>query len=189
MIDKVEFPNGKYGVIYADPPWSYKNYSVKGIGKGAAGQYHCMPLDKIKALGEQISHSADKDCALFMWATFPLLPEAIQVMASWGFQYKSGAAWHKKTKNGKTAFGTGYIFRSAAELLLVGTRGKPKVKNRSTRNLIEAETREHSRKPDETAIMIENLYAGPYLELFARTTRNGWSNWGNETDKFTDITK
>lgn len=113
-----------------------------------------------------------------------MLREALELMDAWGFKYKSGGAWHKKTTNGKTAFGTGYIFRSAAELFLVGTHGKPAIKNRSTRNLIEEATREHSRKPDSTYGIIENLFEGPYLELFARSKRSGWESWGNQTDKF-----
>lgn len=177
-------PRGNYGVIYADPPWEYKNWSYKGQHKGAAAQYDCMSLEDLKAMRDDVTLACAPDCVLFMWATFPMLPEAIDLMKAWGFQYKSGAAWHKKTKHGKTAFGTGYIFRSAAELLLVGVSGKPKSLNRSTRNLIEAEAREHSRKPDCTYDLIEGLYAGPYLELFARTQRQGWTAWGNQTEKF-----
>lgn len=143
-----------------------------------------MPIDEIRGMGKAVNGVSDKDCVLFMWATFPLLPEALSVIDAWGFKYKSGAAWHKKTKNGKTAFGTGYIFRSAAELLLVDTKGKPKVKNRRTRNLIEAEVREHSRKPDCTINLIQELYDGDYLELFSRTVRDGWTCWGNEVGKF-----
>lgn len=179
----IEFPNKKYSCILADPPWKFKPYSAKGItSKGAEGQYPCMTIDEIKDL--PVCDIADNDCFLFLWATFPMLSEALEVMKAWGFTYKTGAAWHKTTKNGKDAFGTGYVFRSAAELLLVGTRGKPKVLNRSTRNIIHGVVREHSRKPDEQYAFIESLCDGERIELFARQSWNGWDCWGNETDKF-----
>lgn len=181
------FPTRQYGVIYADPPWSYQNWSAKGEHKGAAAQYDCMSLDDLKRL--PVDFCAAPDSVLFMWATFPMLPEAVDLMRAWGFTYKSGGAWHKKTKHGKSAFGTGYIFRSAAELFLVGTRGAPKGLNRSTRNIIEAPVREHSRKPDCTYDLIEGLFSGPYLELFARQRRPGWDAWGNQVDKFQPLAK
>ena len=178
-----DFPNKKYACILADPPWKFKTYSAKGItAKGAEGQYPCMTLDEIQRL--PVASIADKDCFLFLWATFPMLPEALSVMAAWGFKYKTGASWHKTTKNGKDAFGTGYIFRSAAELLLVGTRGKPRVLNRSMRNVIHGVVREHSRKPDSQYKMIESLCSGERIELFARQNVSGWDCWGNETNKF-----
>ena len=178
-----DFPNKKYACILADPPWKFKTYSAKGItAKGAEGQYPCMTLDEIQRL--PVASIADKDCFLFLWATFPMLPEALSVMAAWGFTYKTGAAWIKRTKNGKTAFGTGYIFRSATELLIVGTRGKPRVLNRSTRNVIHGVVREHSRKPDSQYEMIESLCSGERIELFARQNVSGWDCWGNETNKF-----
>lgn len=175
-------PTGQYGVIYADPPWYFQNYSAKGEGKNPVAHYDCMEMEDMKKM--PVLFSAAPHSVLFMWACFPMLPQALDLMDSWGFKYKTGGAWHKKTVNGKTAFGTGYILRSASELFLIGTNGKPKIKNRATRNLIEAAVREHSRKPDCTYEMIENLFDGPYLELFARTTRPGWTAWGNETDKF-----
>lgn len=180
----IPFPNKKYGVILADPPWKFKTFSAKGItAKGAESHYSCMPINDIKTL--PVSDIADKDCFLFMWATFPMLPEALETMSAWGFKYKTGASWHKKTKNGKTAFGTRYIFRCAAELLLVGTRGHPKTLNKSTRNVLQGVVREHSRKPDEQYSLIESLCGGERIELFARQHRAGWDCWGNETEKFT----
>lgn len=181
----MSFPSGQFGVIYADPPWSYEMYSDKGYEKSPYAHYDCMGIDQLKALRDQIVFATAPNAVLFMWAVFPMLPQAIELMSAWGFQFKTGGAWHKKTSGGKTAFGTGYILRSASEPFLIGTHGNPKARNRSTRNLIEAVTREHSRKPDETIPMIENLFDGPYLELFARTQRPGWTVWGNQTDKFT----
>lgn len=178
-------PRG-YRVVLADPPWRYQNWSVKGEGKGAAGQYGCLTLPQLHSLARDISFdfACAKDCALVMWATFPMLPEAFKLMAAWGFAYKSGGAWAKLTRTGKPAFGTGYLYRSAAEPWLLGTRGQPRQKSRSVRNLILAERREHSRKPDAMYESIEALFDGPYLELFARTRRDGWDSWGNEADKF-----
>lgn len=164
----------KYKVILADPPWSYQN---KGRGS-ASGQYDCMGLKDICNL--KVQEIADKDCVLFLWATFPLLPEAIQVMNSWGFKYKSGLSWVKKTKNNKDQFGPGFIFRSCSELLLVGFKGKPKVKNRSTRNFIFATATGHSIKPDCQYSMIEKLFDGPYLEIFARRSWRNWTGIGNQ---------
>lgn len=180
----MNFPSGQYGVVYCDPPWLFENFSEKGEGKNPSAHYPCMSMAELKAMRDQVLFASAPNCVCFMWATFPMLPEALQLMECWGFKYKSGAAWHKKTKHGKTAFGTGYIFRSAAELLLVGTNGEPRARNKSTRNIIESPVREHSRKPDETVTMIEKLFHGPYLELFARTQREGWTTWGNQTDKF-----
>lgn len=178
-----DFPSKKYACILADPPWKFKTYSPKGItAKGAESHYPCMTLDEIQRL--PVADIADKDCFLFLWATFPMLPEALATVEAWGFTYKTGAAWIKRTKNGKTAFGTGYIFRSAAELLLVGTRGHPKTLNRSTRNVLQGVVREHSRKPDEQYALIESLCVGERIELFARQTVDGWDCWGNEKNKF-----
>ncbi|WP_085908303.1 MT-A70 family methyltransferase [Kiloniella majae] len=179
------FPTKKYSVIYADPAWSFKAYSNKGLKKSPQSHYDCMSLNDLKAL--PVSDIAEKDCVLFMWATFPMIHQALELIGAYGFTYKTGGVWHKKTKHGKTAFGTGYIFRSAAELLLVATKGKPKALNRSTRNVIEAQVREHSRKPDCTYELIENLYTGPFIELFARQRRAGWDAWGNQLEKFPEV--
>lgn len=176
-------PPGPFNCILADPPWSFKNFSPKGHAKGAHAQYACMDRAELTLL--PVRSVAAEDCALFMWATWPMLPDAIVLMSAWGFTYKTGGAWAKQSKTGSAwAFGTGYIFRSASELLLVGTRGKPEWLNRSERNLWVAPIREHSRKPDIVHQMIERLTPGPRLELFARETRPGWTAWGNETAKF-----
>lgn len=174
---------GRYGAITADPPWAYKNWGRSESGKGAQDHYACQPLDWIKQL--PVAELAAKDCALFLWATAPLLPAAFEVMAAWGFEYKSAGAWAKQSKTGaKWAFGTGYCFRSATEFYLLGTRGAPRVQSRSVRNLTVAPVREHSRKPDCFRTDVETLYAGPYLELFARQSAPGWDAWGNEATKF-----
>lgn len=177
---------GQYRVLLADPVWQYQNWSKAGEGKGAAKHYQCMTLDQMRGLRVTLGldYLCAPDCACFMWATFPMLPQAFALMESWGFAYKSGGAWGKMTSGGKIAFGTGYLYRGAAEVWLLGTRGSPKARSRSVRNLILAERREHSRKPDQMHADIERLFEGPYLELFARQQRPGWTSWGNETEKF-----
>jgi N6-adenosine-specific RNA methylase IME4 len=175
-----------YGALLVDPPWLFANYSMKGETKNPIAHYHCMSLADITAL--PVGHLAAPDCALFMWATAPLLPESIELLRAWGFKFKSAAAWAKQSSTGeKWHFGTGYVFRSAAEFIVVGTIGKPKVQSRTIRNLIVAPVREHSRKPDDQYTMVEALYAGPYAEIFSRTSRPGWDCWGNEAGKFAEV--
>lgn len=178
--------SGQYGVILADPPWQFDNWSEAGTHKGAAAQYDCMSLDAICNLRVTLGMDflCKPDAVLVMWACFPMLPEAFKLMSAWGFQYKAGGAWAKTTSTGKQAFGTGYIYRSAAEPWLLGVRGKPKRLAANIRNCIVAPTRGHSRKPDRMYEMIESQWLGPYLELFARSRRHGWDVFGNETDKF-----
>lgn len=114
-----------------------------------------------------------------------MLPQALELMQAWGFTYSTGGSWTKLTKNGKLHFGTGYRFRSTTEPFLIGTRGKPPIKSRNTRNIIEAMAREHSRKPDDQYAMCEALADGPYLEMFARQCyADHWDVFGNETNKF-----
>lgn len=178
-----DLPMFGHGAILADPPWYFRNYSAKGEVRNPVAHYACMDTAAIAAL--PVNQLAAPDCALLMWATAPMLPDAVALMAAWGFKFKSAGAWAKQSSTGNAwAFGTGYCFRSAAEFFLLGTLGKPKVQSRSVRNLIVAPTREHSRKPDDQYAMVESLFAGPYVELFARTRRPGWAAWGNDTERF-----
>lgn len=171
-----------FDFIMADPPWQYKNYSRKGEHKGAAAQYDCMSLDDIKAL--PVGQLASPNAILMLWATNPLLNRAFDVMAAWGFTFKSAGHWVKKTRNGKLGFGTGYIMRAAGEPFLIGTIGQPKV-SRSCRSVIEGLIREHSRKPEEGYAWAEKLMPDARrAELFSRQGRPGWSSWGNEASKF-----
>lgn len=172
-----------YGCILADPPWYFRNFSAKGEAKNPVAHYACMSTADIAAL--PVGQLAASDCAMLMWATAPMLPDALALMKAWGFAFKSAGAWAKQSSTGNAwAFGTGYCFRSAAEFFLLGTIGKPKVQSRSVRNLMVAPVREHSRKPDDQYAMAEALFPGPYLELFSRTARPGWDAWGIEAGKF-----
>lgn len=178
----------RYGAIIADPPWAFRLYSDKGDKKSPQHHYDCMPLEAIRAL--PVGKLASRDCALFMWATAPMLDVQVGIMRDWGFTFKTAGAWAKRSKTGRaTAFGGGYVLRSAAEFYLVGTIGRPAVLSRSVRNLIDAPLREHSRKPDQLHHDVEQLYEGPYAELFAREGRPGWDVWGNQTTKFDATTE
>lgn len=171
-----------YDLIQADPPWHFSLYSDKGDKKSAQAQYGTMSLDAIKDL--PVDQLAGDDAALFLWATWPMLPQAFEVMAAWRFRYVSGGVWHKKTKHGRTAFGTGYRLRSASEPWLLGVIGNPQT-SRSHRNVIEGLAREHSRKPDEAYAWCESYMPhARRVDLFARETRPGWTSWGNENSKF-----
>lgn len=173
----------KYRVILADPPWYFKNWSAKGEVKNPVSHYSCMTLAEIQEL--PVGQLAAPDCLLVLWATAPMLPQAIATVKAWDFTYKTAGAWAKRSKTGGAwAFGTGYILRSAAEFWLVGTLGHPKPGSRSVRNLIEAPIGDHSQKPYQMHDMIEQLVPhGPYCELFARERRRDWDSWGLEVDK------
>ena len=175
-------PHGGFDLIMADPPWSFDNFSAKGEAKNAKAQYDCTPIDWIKKLPVEVL--AADDCLLWLWATNPMLPEAMQVLEAWDFIFKTAGHWVKRTTHGKLAFGTGYILRCAGEPFLIGTKGQPKT-TRSTRSVIEGPIREHSRKPDEAFNTAERLMPeAKRLELFSRQQRTGWKVWGNQVDKF-----
>lgn len=176
-------PQGGYQLIMADPPWQFSNYSAKGHKKSAQAHYECRDLDWIKSL--PVGELADQSgCLLMLWATNPMLPQAMDVMAAWGFEYKTAAAWVKLTKHGKLAFGTGYVLRSAHEPILFGKIGRVST-TRSTRSVVMAQAREHSRKPDEAFEAAVNLMPhARRIELFSRESRDGWDTWGDEATKF-----
>jgi N6-adenosine-specific RNA methylase IME4 len=171
---------GRYGVIYADPPW---RYDMKRGGGVAENHYPTMDIEDICSL--PVSALADKDCALFLWATFPQLPKALRVIKAWGFKYKTVAfVWIKQNKKAKTWFyGMGFWTRSNAEICLLATRGHPKRQSKGIHQLIISPVREHSRKPDEARGKISALMGGiPRIELFARDKAPGWDVWGNEVE-------
>lgn len=185
--------NRRYGVILADPPWSFENYSAKGHAKSPHAHYRCIDYAELKLLRNALALDfiCAPDAVLVLWATFPMLPAAFNLMLDWGFGYRTGGAWVKTTAAGSPAMGTGYIYRSAAEPWLLGARGAPEILDRGIRNAIatvsaagiEAPRREHSRKPDDMYDMIEREFNGPYLELFARRARAGWTVWGDQIEQ------
>ena len=180
-----DLPRGHFGAILADPTWEFRTWSARGRGRSAERHYRSsLTLDEIKAL--PVSEIAAPDCVLFLWATWPCLFAALDVIAAWGFNYKTvGYVFIKQTKRGNGLhWGTGYWTRANSEPCLLATRGKPKRLHADVHQVIIEPRREHSRKPDCTRERIERLVAGPYLELFARSERPGWTAWGDELDKF-----
>jgi N6-adenosine-specific RNA methylase IME4 len=168
--------NRRYAVLYADPPWHFEVYNEEsGVERAAGNHYFTMPLNEICAL--PVLSLAAPDAVLFMWTTAPHLRESFDVLAAWGFEYKTNIVWVKDK------IGLGYFVRNQHELLLVATRGDmplPSPANRPS-SVIDAPRREHSRKPDEAYALIERMYPElPKIELFARKARPGWDAWGNE---------
>lgn len=181
-----DLPRRHFELVLADPPWFYATRSAKGRGRSADRHYPVMPLDEIKAL--PVGDLCARNCLLWLWATWAMMPQALAVMEAWGFRYATGAAWAKRSKADRGwAFGTGYVLRNASEPFLIGVRGRPAYGPdcRRVRGLIVAPVQEHSRKPDQQYDMLDTLVPGvPRIELFARSRRPGWMSWGNETDRF-----
>lgn len=180
----LELPNKKYKIIYTDPPWSYNQF--QGMGKeygDVSAHYTTMTLQQLKEL--PINGIADKDCALFLWATFPNLREALELMKFWGFEYKTAAfVWVKTRKNGYYS-GLGFYTNSNAEICLIGIKGHLERVNKDIKQLVFSPLKEHSRKPDEIRLRIVELYGNlPRIELFARQRYEGWDTWGNELSPY-----
>lgn len=177
----------RFGCILADPPWQFEPWSRRGEGKSAARHYACSGAEWIAGL--PVRDVAASDSVLLLWATWPLLPEALRVMAAWGFEYKSGLPWIKLSRRGAVQIGCGYHVRGASELLLIGTRGNPQTPAPADRpsGVLFCGRDEHSRKPD-TQYEIAEGYAGPWMELFSRPRhgllgpRDGWTYVGDAVD-------
>lgn len=172
-------PAGRFRAILADPPWSFRTYGGKDTAptRRATGPYEVMSLDDIKRL--PVADACDKDCLLFMWSVSHLQIAAFEVAEAWGFKPVSVAfVWDKER------MGMGYWTRQQVEICHLFKRGKPPRLSKGVRQKITAPRREHSRKPDQQYERIEALCSGPYLELFARQSRAGWSSWGNEATHF-----
>lgn len=170
----------KYNIIYADPPWRYEVSKGQGV---AENHYATMGIQEICKL--PVETITDRDCVLFLWVTFPQLPEAFKVIKAWGFTYKTAAfVWLKLNKSGKGFFfGLGYWTRANAEICLLAVKGKPKRVSRKVFQIIASPLQEHSRKPDEARKQIVDLMGDiPRIELFAREKTAGWDVWGNEVE-------
>ncbi len=179
--------NKKYQIIYADPPWKYRRTGVQGA---AAAQYPCMSIEEICAL--PIQQITDKNCILFLWATYPHLKEALQVIEAWGFEYKSiGFVWIKQNRSGKGYFfGLGFWTRGNSEICLLATKGNPKRKSNRISQLIFSPLQRHSQKPIIVRQKIVELMGDlPRIELFARQKVYGWDCWGNEVTSDIDLTE
>jgi len=172
---QMSFPQGRFGVVLADPAWSFQTYSEKGMDRSADNHYPCQSVEDICSW--PVSGITDKNCVLFLWATVPMLLEALRVMEAWGFTYKSNLAWVKDR------IGTGYWFRNQHELLLVGTKGNIPAPAPGSQfpSIISAPVADHSVKPDDFYRIIENYFPSlKKLELNARRRRDGWESYGNE---------
>ncbi len=177
----------KFHTILADPPWQFQNRTGKMAPEHKRlARYSTMKLDEISAL--PIGKVAANTSHLYLWVPNALLPDGIRVLQSWGFQYKSNIVWHKIRKDGgPDGRGVGFYFRNVTELILFGVRGtnaRTLAPGRRQVNFIATQKREHSRKPDELFNIIESCSPGPYLELFARGTRPGWTGWGNQSEDY-----
>ena len=175
----------KFNIIYADPPY---RYCQSGTNGAAANHYQTMKLEDICAL--PISEIADKNCILFLWATFPLLPEALKVIKAWGFTYKSiSFLWLKQNRRSDGwFFGLGFWTRGNAELCLLATKGHPKRYSKKVHQFIISPVEKHSKKPDIAREKIVELAGDlPRVELFARQRAEGWHVWGNEAPDSEDI--
>lgn len=174
-----------FSTVMADPPWRFTNRTGKVAPEHhRLTRYPTLSLDEICNLpvGEHMKDTAH----CYLWVPNALLPDGLKVLEAWGFQYKSNIIWHKVRKDGQSdGRGVGFYFRNVTEIILFGVRGKnartlPPA--RSQVNLFGTRKREHSRKPDEQYDIIENCSPGPFLELFGRGVREGWTVWGNQAD-------
>ena len=173
----------KYKTIYADPPWQFQNRTGKVAPEHKRlNRYPTMKLEDIMKL--PVGDVAEEKSHLYLWVPNALLPEGLQVMKAWGFEYKTNLIWEKTRRDGEPdGRGVGFYFRNVTEILLFGIKGE---KNRtldpgrSQVNLIRAMKKEHSRKPEEFIRLIEDCSNAPYLEVFARGDRDNWDMWGNQ---------
>lgn len=175
----------KYNIIYADPPWSYFSGKVQGAAKN---HYNTMADNEIYQL--PVGELADEDCVLFLWATFPKLPEALEAIKEWGFKYKTVAfVWIKKNKVSDTMFfGLGRWTRGNAEVCLLAIKGKPKRISAKVFQIIISPLQRHSQKPEEARVRIVELMGNlPKIELFAREKAESWDVWGNEVQSTIEL--
>lgn len=201
-------PAGGFKVILADPPWEFETRSQKGQGKSPSRHYDTLTVEHVMEM--PVGMLAAPNCALFLWVTWPIMPDWTRVIQAWGFSY-AGLAWEWRKFNpetGRYAFGPGYGTRKNLEPCLLARRGNPRLRRKLPADLfglgapvegargvrdwmewwpeaeIRAPRREHSRKPDEQYERVETLFNGPYVELFARSRRPGWAAWGNQLNRF-----
>jgi N6-adenosine-specific RNA methylase IME4 len=183
---RTSYEGRRFCTILADPPWQFQNRTGKMAPEHRRlSRYGTMPLNQI--VGLPVRPLSDARAHLYLWVPNALLPQGLSVMEAWGFTYKSNIVWHKIRKDGGSdGRGVGFYFRNVTELLLFGVKGtniRTLAPGRRQVNLVATQKREHSRKPDEVYGIIEACSPGPYLELFARGMRAGWSVWGNQADE------
>jgi len=168
----------KYQIIYADPPWSYK----ENWGNGAVHHhYSSMPISELKKL--PVAKLADDNCHLYLWVTNPFMQEGLDLVKAWGFEYKQLITWVKTNRDGTVRMGLGYYFRGSTEHCIFAVKGKLPRINKSIKNILVEESSRHSHKPAIFRdIIVSHSGDRPRIELFARETANGWDCWGNEVE-------
>ena len=182
--DLRKFLNGqKFSTVMADPPWRFTNRTGKVAPEHRRlARYQTLTVDEICNL--PVSEHIRDTAHCYLWVPNALLPEGLQVLSAWGFEYKSNLIWHKVRKDGGSdGRGVGFYFRNVTEVILFGVRGKKArtlAPARRQVNLFSSRKREHSRKPDEQYDIIESCSPGPFLELFGRGVRDNWIVWGNQ---------
>lgn len=178
--------SAKFGAILIDPPWRFMNRTGKVAPEHRRlRRYATLGFEEIAAL--PVAQFALSQSHLYLWCPNALLPEALPIMKTWGFTYKTNIVWYKVRKDGgPDGRGVGFYFRNVTELLLFGTRGGLRTlqPGRSQVNIVATRKQEHSRKPDEIYGLIERCSPGPYLEMFARKRTKGWMQWGDEVDSY-----
>lgn len=176
----------KFKTVLADPPWQFQNRTGKMAPEHhRLKRYETMKLDEIASL--PVASAIEETAHLYLWVPNALMPEGIEVLKAWGFEYKTNIIWHKIRKDGgPDGRGVGFYFRNVTEMILFGVRGKNArtlQPGRSQVNIIRSQKQEHSRKPDELYDIIEQCSPGPYLEMFARGVRPGWTSWGDQANE------
>lgn len=184
LLDTVQ---GEFSTILADPPWQFKNRTGKMAPEHKRlSRYETLCLDDILSL--PVQKKTSERAHIYLWVPNALLLEGLQVLDAWGFQYKTNIVWHKVRKDGgPDGRGVGFYFRNTTELVLFGVRGKnvrTLSPGRKQVNILRTQKREHSRKPDELYGLIEDCSPGPYLELFGRGGRSGWTTWGDQAEEY-----
>ena len=174
----IPFPDKKYNIVYADPPWQYK----ESWGNGQVG-YDTMTNDDICKL--PVRDILEDQAHLYLWVTNPFIAEGLEICKEWGFEYKTLITWVKLYSNGKPEMGMGYYFRGCTEHIIFGVKGKMKCKNKTTKNMFQAvNSNRHSEKPHQVREMIVNSSGDlPRIELFARHRFKGWDAWGNQVEE------
>ena len=182
LDELLSYGSKQYGTILADPPWRFANRTGKMAPEHKRlSRYQTMTFQEIMEL--PVAELTKAQSHLYLWVPNALIRQGLEVMEEWGFEYKTNVVWYKIRKDGgPDGRGVGFYFRNVTELVLFGIKGSLRTlpPGRTQVNIIRSRKREHSRKPDELYDVIESCSPGPYLELFARHARPGWSQWGNE---------
>jgi len=180
----IPFPDKRYSIIYADPPWRYTNYEDDTTSRWVGNEYPLMDVSDLVEL--PVRNIVEKDCALLIWATWPTIQDAFKVIEAWGFEYSTCAfVWVKTNQNIESDFvGNGYLTRSNTEFVLFARKGHPKRVSAGIKQVIREPVQEHSRKPEEARRRIERLFGDvSRIELFARWKPFGWDAWGNQVEE------